>query len=87
MEHALSVLVRYVSKRNEFEAELISLLDSVKEGVVELVSFTMHELRWNAVHEELQRRLSPPGDNISYRRLYEAMLDSFLIPGGIATCI
>lgn len=77
LDHALSVLVHHESNRKEFEEELVSLLDSVREGVVELVSFTMHELRWNAVERELRRRLSCPGGNISYPRLYEAMLDSF----------
>ncbi len=53
------------------------MLDVLDEGVVEVVSYTMHEMRWEGVKSEVASRLSGPLDNISYRRLYEAILDAF----------
>ncbi|MEU7132957.1 hypothetical protein [Streptomyces sp. NPDC046261] len=77
LERALAVLQRNADLRPQFETELISLIDSIREGVVELVSFVMHELRWQAVEEGIRSRISDPRANVSDLRLYEAMLDAF----------
>lgn len=77
LERALAVLQRNPDLRPQFETELISLIDSIREGVVELVSFVMHELRWQAVEEAIRSRASDPRANVSDLRLYEAMLDAF----------
>ncbi|AQY20212.1 hypothetical protein T261_00626 [Streptomyces lydicus] len=77
LERALAALQRNPALRPQFETELISLIDSPGEGVVELVSFAMHELRWPAVEAAIRSRISDPGRNVSDRRLHEAMLDAF----------
>ncbi|TBO56554.1 hypothetical protein EYS09_27370 [Streptomyces kasugaensis] len=77
LERALALLQRNPGLRPQFETELVSLLDSMREGVVELISFTMHELRWPAVAEAIASRISAPGGNVSHLRLHEAMLDAF----------
>lgn len=77
LERALAVLRRNPGLRPQFEAEILSLIDSLREGVVELVSFVMHELRWPDIERAILIRISDPGRNVSNLRLYEAMLDSF----------
>ncbi|WP_411140058.1 hypothetical protein [Streptomyces sp. x-80] len=77
LERALALLQRNPGLRPQFETELISLLDSMREGVVELISFTMHDLRWPAVEAAIASRISAPGRNVSHLRLHEAMLDAF----------
>ncbi|QHC23094.1 hypothetical protein [Streptomyces sp. GS7] len=77
LERALAVLRQHPGLRGRFEDEIVSLLDSPVEGVVELVSFVMHELRWPAVEQAIRNRLSTPGRNVSHFRLHEAMLDAF----------
>lgn len=63
--------------KSEFEQYIISILDDPREGVVEVVSYTMHEMRWEVVRSEVASRLSDSLRDVSYRRLYEAILDSF----------
>ncbi|GGX25730.1 hypothetical protein GCM10010341_53770 [Streptomyces noursei] len=53
------------------------MIDTMREGVVELVSFVMHELRWPAVAEAISRRISAPLRDVSHLRLHEAMLEAF----------
>lgn len=53
------------------------MLDFIKEGVVEIVSYVMHEMKWEAVKQEVESRLSGPMSNVSDRRLYEAILEAF----------
>lgn len=77
LERALGVLESNPDFRGEFEKVLVSVIDSLGEGAVELISFTMHELRWKAVEEAVTERMSDPGRNVSDRRLYEAMADAF----------
>ena len=77
LERALGVLQSNPDFRREFEKVLVSVIDSLGEGAVELISFTMHELRWKAVEEAVTERMSDPGRNVSDRRLYEAMADAF----------
>ncbi|MEU6331941.1 hypothetical protein ABZ851_32510 [Streptomyces sp. NPDC047049] len=77
LERALRILLENFDLRDRFEAEIVSLLDSPAEGVVELVSFVMHELRWPPVKAEIERRLAHPTGDVSSRRHYEAMLDAF----------
>lgn len=78
LERALVVLRGNLKLRQQFEGELISMIDDpIKEGVVELVSFTMYELRWPAVEGAIRCRVSEPNGNASSLRLYEAMLDAF----------
>ncbi len=78
LERALAVLERNPDLRPQFEVELITLIDSVREGVVELVSYTMHELRWSAVETVIRERISrPAGGGASELRFHEAMLDAF----------
>ncbi|TLS45865.1 glutathionylspermidine synthase family protein [Streptomyces montanus] len=77
LERALAVLQRNPDLRKQFETELISLIDSLEEGVTELVSFVMHELRWQAVEEAVRNRILFSQGNVSNLRLYEAILDSF----------
>ncbi|WP_455358734.1 hypothetical protein [Streptomyces sp. SYSU K21746] len=76
LERALEVLQGNAELRPQFESELIILIDSIGEGVVELVSFVMHELRWPALEEAIRHRISNPMRNVSDLRLYEAMLDA-----------
>lgn len=77
LERALALLRDHPDLRPRFEAELVPLIDRMREGVVELVSFTMHELRWPAVREAIESRAADPGRDVSRLRLYEAMLDAF----------
>lgn len=77
LERALTVLQRNQYLRRQFEDELIALLDYPKEGVVELISFVMHELRWKAVEVEVDSRILHPIGNVSNLRLYEAIKDAF----------
>lgn len=80
LEQALRILRSNPDLRDRLEAEIVSLLDTPVEGVVELVSFVMHELRWPPVKAEIERRLAHPTGDVSNRRLYEAMLDAFQEP-------
>lgn len=77
LERVLAILQRNPEMRGKFESEMIALIDSPREGVVELVSFVMHELRWEAIREAVNERISHPRGNVSNIRLYEAMLDAF----------
>ncbi|GHE54163.1 hypothetical protein [Streptomyces capitiformicae] len=77
LERALDVLKSNPGSREAFEEVLVSVIESLGEGAVELISFTMHELRWQAVEEAVTARVSAPGRNVSDLRLYEAMLDAF----------
>ncbi|MEU9118858.1 hypothetical protein AB0C96_03185 [Streptomyces sp. NPDC048506] len=77
LERALAVLEQHPDLRRQFETQIVSLLDSLREGVVELVSFTMHELRWPAVERALRSRIADPTNKVSDLRLHEAMLDAF----------
>lgn len=77
LERALEVLKSNPGSREAFEEVLVSVIDSLGEGAVELISFSMHELRWQAVQEAITARISDPRRNVSDLRLYEAMLDAF----------
>ncbi|GLX09005.1 hypothetical protein Misp03_59310 [Microbispora sp. NBRC 16548] len=77
LEHALAIVQKNPESRGRFESEVIALIDSPREGVVELVSFLMHELRWEAIREAVSEGISHPRGDISNIRLYEAMLDAF----------
>jgi hypothetical protein len=77
LEIALRILRVNLNLKAQFETKILSLLDTLDEGVVELVSFVMHELRWSPVKEEIERRLENPTGDVSDRRHYEAMLDAF----------
>ncbi|HEY9368057.1 hypothetical protein [Streptomyces sp.] len=77
LERALALLNHHPELRGRFETELVALLDPIREGVVELVSFTMHELRWSAVEDAIRSRIADPAGDVSDRRLHEAMLDAF----------
>ncbi|MFE3654484.1 hypothetical protein [Streptomyces sp. NPDC059152] len=77
LERALLVLQQNPELRPQFESELVSLLDPIEEGVIEIVSYTMHELRWPAVESAIGEKISEPGVDVSDVRLYSAMLDAF----------
>ncbi len=77
LERALAILQGSPNSRGQFERELISLIDSPREGVVELISFLMYELRWETIREVVRERVNHPRGNVSNIRLYEAMLDAF----------
>ncbi|MFJ9471664.1 hypothetical protein [Streptomyces caniferus] len=77
LEHALRILRGNPGLRDRLTAEIVLLLETPVEGVVELVSFVMHELRWLPVRAEVERRLAHPTGDVSDRRHYEAMLDAF----------
>ncbi|MEV5139815.1 hypothetical protein AB0K71_23370 [Streptomyces syringium] len=77
LERALAILQENPELREQFENRVIALLDSPKEGVVEIVSFLMHVLRWEAVREAVEERIRHPRGDVSNIRLYEAMLDAF----------
>ncbi|MEV5948965.1 hypothetical protein [Streptomyces sp. NPDC051993] len=77
LERALAILQTNPEFEEQFENQLIALIDSPEEGVVEVVSFLMHALRWEVVREAVEERISHPRGNVSNIRLYEAMLDSF----------
>ncbi|MFB8000283.1 hypothetical protein ACFC4G_46940 [Streptomyces sp. NPDC056002] len=77
LERTLAILQRHPDFWEQFENQMIALIDSPEEGVVEVISFLMHVLRWDAVREAVEERISHPKGNVSNIRLYEAMLDSF----------
>jgi hypothetical protein len=77
LERTLAILQRNPDFWGQFENQMIALIDSPEEGVVEVISFLMHALRWEAVREAVEERISRPRGNVSNIRLYEAMLDSF----------
>ncbi|GFE12420.1 hypothetical protein Sgleb_04670 [Streptomyces glebosus] len=77
LEHALQILRGSPGLKDRLTAEVVSLLETPAEGVVELVSFVMHELRWSPVEAEIGRLLAYPTGDVSKRRHYEAMLNAF----------
>ncbi|MEU7315284.1 hypothetical protein [Streptomyces sp. NPDC007083] len=77
LERALTFVKGHPELREWFESQVISLIDSPREGVVELVSFLMHDLRWEAVREAITEKVRHPKGDISNIRLHEAMLDAF----------
>jgi len=77
LEHALAILQRNPEARGKFESQMLELVDSPKDGAVEMISFLMHELRWEAVRDAVRERIDHPRGNVSNIRLYEAMLDAF----------
>ncbi|WP_155053806.1 hypothetical protein [Streptomyces blattellae] len=77
LERALAILQGNPELRGQFESRLIALIDSPQEGVVEIVSFLMHVLRWEAVREAVEERIRHPRGDVSHLRLHEAMLDAF----------
>ncbi|MEV6437500.1 hypothetical protein [Streptomyces anulatus] len=77
LERALAILQGNPESKENFEACVIDLVNSPREGAVEIVSFLMHALRWEAVREAVEERIRHPRGNISNLRLHEAMLDSF----------
>jgi hypothetical protein len=77
LDHVLGILLGNPDLRGQFETEIVSLLDTIEEGVIELISYAMHELRWESVRQEIERRLASPTSDVSARRHYEAMLDAF----------
>ncbi|MET7296253.1 hypothetical protein ABZS79_29770 [Streptomyces griseoloalbus] len=77
LERALAILQGNSELRGQFESRMIALIDSPQEGVVEIVSFLMHVLRWEAVREEVEERIRNPRGDVSNLRLHEAMLDAF----------
>ncbi|GAA2643886.1 hypothetical protein [Streptomyces lunalinharesii] len=77
LERALVLLQRNPELRPRFESELVSLLDPIEEGVIEVVSYTMHELRWPVVERAIRDKIAAPGVDVSDVRLYGVMLDAF----------
>ncbi|MFB8414659.1 hypothetical protein ACFC63_03950 [Streptomyces albidoflavus] len=77
LERALAIVQRNPEFEEQFEDQLIDLIDSPGEGAVEVISFLMQALRWESVRQAVEERISHPRGNISNIRLYEAMLDSF----------
>lgn len=77
LERALAIVQTNPEFEEQFENQLITLIDSPEEGVVEVVSFLMHALRWEAVREAVEEKITNPRGDVSNIRLYEAMLDSF----------
>ncbi|MFK0057576.1 hypothetical protein ACIQSN_35665 [Streptomyces sp. NPDC091025] len=77
LERALAILQGNPELRGQFENHMIALVDSPREGVVEIVSFLMHVLRWEAVRGAVEERIRYPRGDVSNLRLHEAMLDSF----------
>ncbi|MGW5003476.1 hypothetical protein ACWEP8_38125 [Streptomyces hydrogenans] len=77
LERGLKILKGNSEFRGEFEDLIISLIDTPQEGVVEIVSFLMHDLRWEAVKKAVGDRILHPKGDVSNIRLYEAMLDAF----------
>ncbi|MGC4944425.1 hypothetical protein [Kribbella sp. DT2] len=64
--------------REDFERILLAIVRNLTiGGATELISFTMHELRWPIVKDEIELQLNNTTRNVSDRRLHEAMLDSF----------
>ncbi|GAA3246802.1 hypothetical protein GCM10020256_74670 [Streptomyces thermocoprophilus] len=77
LERALAILQKNPELRGQFESRVIALIDSLQEGVVEMVSFLMHVLRWETVREAVEERIRHPRGDVSNIRLYEAMVDAF----------
>lgn len=77
LERALAILQGNPESRGNFEVCLIDLVNSPREGAVEIVSFLMHTLRWETVRDAIEERIRHPRGDISNLRLHEAMLDSF----------
>ncbi|MBE9498789.1 hypothetical protein [Streptomyces qinglanensis] len=77
LERALAFVKRHPELKDWLESQVISLIDSPREGVVELVSFLMHDLHWEAVREAIIERVRHPKGDVSNIRLHEAMLDAF----------
>src|SRR5690606_6592225 len=77
LERALATLKKNPESRIEFENKILSLIESPQEGVVETVSFLMHELRWKAIREAIEKRVDSRRGDGSDIRLFEAMLDAF----------
>ncbi|WP_145807015.1 hypothetical protein [Kribbella amoyensis] len=77
LERAPSILQANPGLRGQAEGRLIALLESPQDGVVELLSFLMHVLRWEAVQEAVGNRLTSPRGDVSHIRLSEAIWDSF----------
>ncbi|WP_460855037.1 hypothetical protein [Nocardiopsis coralliicola] len=76
LERLLALAIDHPEARSGFESELVKLLDGPIEGVVEIISFLMHNLRWGRINYEIALRMKNPKD-VSHIRLYKSMLDSF----------
>ncbi len=78
LDGILSVMVDHPEFQGEFERTLVAMVrNPTISGATELVSFTMHVLRWPAVQEEIERQLNNTRRNVSDWRLHRAMLDSY----------
>ncbi|MFI5732244.1 hypothetical protein ACIA49_19125 [Kribbella sp. NPDC051587] len=76
MDLALHLIHQHPTHRPRFESVLISLLNPIKGGTTELITYLMHDLRWSVVQNAIARHLATPA-NVSYPRQYAAMLDAF----------
>ncbi|WP_328544367.1 hypothetical protein [Streptomyces europaeiscabiei] len=65
VERDLDILKSNPGSRDAFEEVLVSVIDSLGDGAVELISFCMHELRWQAVKEAVTARIFDPRRNVS----------------------
>jgi hypothetical protein len=78
----LKFLQRNLEKRAEFEPILFDLLERNPDGTSEIISFTMHSLRWESVKDYVEQvrdrdvEPSPPRAELR-RRNYDRLLTSF----------
>ncbi|GAB2573344.1 hypothetical protein [Kribbella endophytica] len=78
LDGILSVMIDHPEAHEEFEQTLVAMVQHPTiHGATELVSFTMHVLRWPAVQDEIERQLNNTSRNVSDRRLHGAMLNSY----------
>lgn len=76
LEDFLGFILNNIHHRATIASELADLVEVPREGSTEIISFTMHTLRWREVYRRIMECMRRP-KNPSHIRLYEAMLASY----------
>jgi hypothetical protein len=72
----LAYLRANAQSREELEAVLIEGLESAQESIIQVLGFTMHELRWRGIYDALQREKAAT-TKFGPKRSLERMLSAY----------
>ena len=72
----LAYLRANAQSREELEAVLIEGLDSAQESIIQIIGFTMHELRWSGIYDALQQEKAAT-TKFGPKRSLERMLSAY----------
>lgn len=62
--------------KEELEVTLLEGLDSAPESIIQILGFTMHELRWSGIHDALERETAATS-KFGPKRSLERMLSAY----------